>query len=287
MADVGLTLTFDELTVLCGTLDLQLPVGVIEDEYEYPPEVVARLRAAATAALHTRGITDGVEATAVNSAVRTLLEIASEPALIASVERDTGDDVRVAFLLCDADLGVQVEALVPAAYQLTPFVTRDLMSRIVRISDLRPADVPDVPPLSIARDDLELCGEAASSSPGRAGDGLRSVGVPEPAASAFGAALAERRASIGVTILHRPTDELIEGGTLSWIDAGLLGNWLSDATEATSDDDQLVIRAVNAPEIVEQLLSFLPGAFSDDGGDEEDGADHGSAAGSGSASEIA
>ena len=73
--------------------------------------------------------------------------------------------------------------------------------------------------------------------------------------------------------IHRPDDDLVEGGTLSWIDCGLLGNWIAEGDEDITEMESggptglLTLRSVEASEIQETLLSYLPLAFTSDEGD--------------------
>lgn len=161
MQDVSVDLTLDEVSVLCATLGLELPVGVAADEFEMPEEITARLEAAARSSLAARGILDATQGAAVNEAVATLLDLAAKPGLIVAVEAQRDGVIDLRFLLCDVDLGVEVSAFAPSAYRLTPFVTRDVMHRVIRATDLRPADVPRVVPVAVTRVGLERTIEAA------------------------------------------------------------------------------------------------------------------------------
>jgi hypothetical protein len=268
VAEISIDLTFDEVELCCSVLGIELPVGIVPDGIEYPEAIGERLRASARASLVARRIlaTDA-DGPTVNDAVGALLELSSSPALIASVEVELASETEQHFLLCDPDLGVDVVSITPAAFRFTPFVTRDLVPRVIRISDLRPAETVPVPPVTLTPDELEIAARAAELRSDEASAYLIGLGVDEKSGLALSRALAERRASISVTVLHQPEEDLIEGGTLSWIDAGLCGNWLYEpAAEGAPDDiEKVTLRSLDAKELAAQLVEFLPAAFGDEG----------------------
>lgn len=259
MSEAFVDLTYDEIQVLCEILGLPAPLGVLEDEIEYPEQIVNRLRATARASLEARRIvTPRADGADVNDAVATILDLAATPSIITSIELQRSVEVELRFLLCDEQLGVEVAAIAPSAYRFTPFVTRDLTARVTRITDLRPADVADIAPVTLSPSDLERAVEVADVDLVGACDLLQTLGVPEASAQVLAEALAERKASITVTTLHKPSDELLEGGTVSWIDTGLRGNWLSETPDDAIDDESLQLRPVAAKAIIDELISYLP-----------------------------
>lgn len=266
--DVSIDLTYDEIVVLTRVMSVDMPVGVAIDDIEYPEAIRSRLDGNATLSLEARRIlTPSASGPEVNPAVAELLDLASAPGLIISieVEEPSGTDFRV--LVCDEDLGVEVAPITPSAYRLTPFVTRDLVRRVVRFTDLRPANVPVVRDVTIKSSELTRAASIADVDQDGAADYLKTLGVDD--ADALASALGERRRVVSVTALHQPTGAMIEGGSISWIDAGLRGNWLSEPADGsthldTDDEDGLVlVRPVTAETIMTELVSYLPAAFSE------------------------
>ena len=70
-------------------------------------------------------------------------------------------------------------------------------------------------------------------------------------------ALASYEASAYVRALHQEGPSLA-GGELSWVDAGERGLWLIEP--ATGDPEHVVVQAVGSADVVDELLSYLPGA---------------------------
>ena len=270
MPEVCIEFTFDELGVLCAALKCPLPVGVAGDDFELPDSLAARFRDRAASTLHSRRVIEGGE---VNDAVASVLRLGAEPMLIVTVELEEGPVLDTIFLACDSDLAVEIREFAPQVFRLTPFVTRDVVGRIGRLSDLRPASVANVGSISIDAAALARAAEAAVSNPFAAQDVLTAEGVESIASEILAAALAERRRTVAVTAIHRPDDDLVEGGTLSWIDCGLLGNWIAEGDEDITEMESggptglLTLRSVEASEIQETLLSYLPLAFTSDEGD--------------------
>lgn len=264
MDEVSVEFTRDELEVLTGLLGLELPVGVGEEDFKLPTELIERLHASARRALEARRVViDGT----VNDAVASVLELAASPLLVMSVEIEAGPEVDATFLLCDTDLGVEVAEFAQKCYRLTPFVTRDLVTRVVRLTDLRPAAIADVGGFAILTADLEAAALLAGQDPYAARDLLVSAGVGAERAGVFAEAIGALRRTVAVTAMHRPDEDRIEGGALSWLDCGLRGNWWSEPSDdgAQADDLALQIAPISAEAILAELTSYLPLAFSDEG----------------------
>jgi EspG family len=259
MAETSIEFTYDELAIVTRQLGCDMPVGVAADDIELPPSVVERLEASARAALGARRILTGTDADSVNSAVKSLLDLAASPKLVVSIEIDESDVVETTFLLCDEDLGVEVAPVAGSVYRFTPYITRDLVRRVLKVSDLRPATPVLTECLRLTVEQIEHAALIADNDVFAGSDYLSSVGVPKASAGLFADALAQRRRSVSVTALHRPEDSRVEGGTMSWIDCGIAGNWLSEAVEG--DPDQLDVRSVSIDELVAMLVSYLPDAF--------------------------
>lgn len=261
MAEISIDLTYDEVRVLTSALGLPLPVGVTEDDIEFPEAIAVRLAERARASLIARKILSvGGE---VNHAVKAILDLIATPGLMLAVEVDTIDVIQTDYLLCDPDLGVHVDAIAPSVFRFTPFVTRDVIRRVIELTDLRPAEVPVMDPVRLSVEQVTRAADLADTDLAAATSYLAEQGVVN-GASTLAAALGSRRRSVNITSLHRPGASVIEGGVVSWIDCGLNGNWLTngapeDAAESAGDD--MVLQPVAAPAIVDELISYLPEAF--------------------------
>jgi hypothetical protein len=252
-----------------GLLGLELPVGIDDEEFPLPAELIDRLHASARRALEARRIVvDGT----VNEAVASVLELAASPLLVMSVQVEEGVEVDATFLLCDTDLGVEVAEFAQKCYRLTPFVTRDLVTRVIRLTDLRPSTPAGVEGFSLSSADLATAAQLAGQDPLATADLLVSAGVDAPRAAVFAEALATLKRTVAVTAMHRPDEERIEGGALSWLDCGLRGTWWSEPSEdggdAIESDDEgdvtMRIAPITAEAILRELVSYLPLAFSDE-----------------------
>jgi hypothetical protein len=106
-------------------------------------------------------------------------------------------------------------------------------------------------PFTTDRAAIERISAALSS-----GD-LSGLGADLPAdASGFVDALGSLVGSSYVRVLHRSGSKIV-GGELSWVDAGNAGLWLIEPV--AGDPDQLTVRQVASRDLVDELLSYLPG----------------------------
>lgn len=264
--DVSIELTLDEITVLAGLLDLPMPIGVAADEIDYPDVVRERLAEAATRSLEARGIITPIQPGGheVNEAVATIIRLTTEPALSIAIEVESDTAATFRSLLCSEELGVDVLPRHGSVYELTPFVTRDTVRRVIHAADLRPAAVPVAETIEIGTEMLEqLAMRATLDTDGTAAE-LRSIGASEAMAHSLATALASRRALVTVTAIYQPEHDVFEGGTLTWMDAGLYGNWLTELPDDESADglegppERVRVRAVTAEELLGTFASYLP-----------------------------
>jgi hypothetical protein len=103
-------------------------------------------------------------------------------------------------------------------------------------------------------------GRAALDSVFRAladGDVSASRSELPPEAAEFFEALASFEASAYVRALHHAGPTLV-GGELSWVDAGERGLWLIEPV--VGDPEHASVRAVGSADLIDELLSYLPGA---------------------------
>lgn len=284
--EIHVDLTVDELVVLCAMVQCELPIGVVEADIhldaDLPQTVRDRLARAAHSTLVARRILiSGPSRTEVVDAVTGLIELAAAPALIVSIEIDRDGFQETLFLLAEPDLAVEVSLIGLSTYRFTPFLPRELMRRIARLSGLRPAEIAAPAPALVSRADLNDAQSLALQDAARAAEHLAALGVPPDTAGALAVALADQEALVTVTILHRPNEHQAQGGTLCWIQSGLSGNWLNEEivgqlppgpTNCSPEGDQhalqqhalqqqISLRSVATSTILAELSSFLPEVF--------------------------
>jgi hypothetical protein len=253
--------TTEEVLTACDVAGLPRPVGLVDAMSDVPEEVQAYLRTSARESLTVRGVLAGSdgEQPVIAEAVATLLEVAGAPGLLCIVAVEQEGIVETRFFAASPDLGVEHLALATTLHRFVIFPTRDLLARVLRFVDLRPADAPDALSFVVPVSVLERVGEAAEAyEDERAGQLLAEAGASPTDAVTFIEALRAKRSTINVTILHKPTEQTVEGGALTWLDAGMNGLWIS---EPADDDATVEIKPVDAKTISGELLSYLPGAF--------------------------
>ncbi len=261
MSETSIDFTYDELRIVTRVMNIAMPIGVVADDMELPPSIVERLEANACAALTARHILTAENV--IHHAVRSVIDLAATPMLMLSVEVDDHGVVDTTFLLCDEDLGVQVALLAPSVYRFTPYMTRELVRRVYRITDLRPALAPTDVVVQITAAQVEHSAALAEVDEHECTDYLMSAGAPPSAAASLAAALSQRRRSVTITAVHRPNPGRLYGGSLSWIDCGIAGNWRSELAEIqpSADPPTLELRPATLDELTAVLVSYLPAAF--------------------------
>jgi EspG family len=267
--DVFIEMTTEEIVVLCEAGGLGLPISLGDEPLGHLPESrVFLAKANATRSLVARRALEVDEAGENRpiEAIRTILEVSSTPGIVGLVTLETveDEDLDVRTLAVMPELGVELRKVGTNLHRLTPFAPEDLVARIIRLLDLRPAG--PVTPLSFTAsfDALETCGEAVEEG-GAEGiaagiAALTANGVPAETAQVFVDALTIRRGSAQIAVFHKPTDTTMEGGTLSFIDGGMAGYWQTDAGEEGSGRIATV-STVDASSLARQMLEFLPDAF--------------------------
>jgi hypothetical protein len=114
---------------------------------------------------------------------------------------------------------------------------------------------------------LERCGEIVEEAGNDSLDAAVAVlvadGISADAAEVFVEALSVRRGSTQIALFHKPNDTVMEGGSLSFIDAGLAGYWQTDALETSDPTKTAKITSVDAQSLAKQVIDFLPEAFGD------------------------
>lgn len=264
-SSVSIDFSTEELVLLSELTSMPMPAGVGVESLELlPTEYRAYARSSAQAALTARRVIEsGVDGPEVPEPIQQLLEVLGRPGMLGVANVQTGEIVETRFYCADPDLGVEHEEIGPSVHRLSPFPTREFLSRILTFVDLRPADVNDAPPFDATLAQLETVDQLVSSFEVDAAIQLLvDSGATQPAAAGFVAAIQTRRASVTITLLYKSTDTHTEGGVISWIDGGLNGYWLTDQADedAVGADAPITVSPASAEALVSQLASYLPTA---------------------------
>jgi hypothetical protein len=265
----------EELLLIDDLTGLGLPVG-LGDPPEMPTEVRSFLLERARKTLTDRGVLDGDQ---VHESVRALVGVSSEPGIVCSCAVERERLVDTTFLMAIPELAVEHSSPANSVHRLTPFLPRDLLVRLFRVCDLRPARASDAPGFEAQALVVEEASSLAlNGSLEEASRILSSAGVSEDAAAPFIDSMRSRHATVLVTVLHKPSADVVEGGQLTWIDCGISGLWKVEAEgEAPdgADAGSAVVRIepITAEDLAAELLTFLPGAFEGPPADASSGED--------------
>lgn len=271
-SDIFIELTTEEIVVLCEAGGLGLPISLADEPLGHLTESRAALAKSnaqrslvARRAMQTEedGVTRPIEA------IRTILEVASAPGIIGlvTVELIDEEDIDVRTLAVLPELGVEARKVGTNLHRFTPFAPEDLVARIIRLLDLRPSGIPTNVTFEATFGALERCGEIVEEAGNDSLDAAVAVlvadGIAADSAEIFVEALSVRRGSTQIALFHKPSDTLMEGGSLSFIDAGLAGYWQTDALEPGDANKTAKITSVDAQSLAKQVIDFLPEAFGD------------------------
>jgi hypothetical protein len=271
-SDIFIELTTEEIVVLCEAGGLGLPISLADEPLGNLTESRAALaKANAHRSLVARRAMAAEEDGVIRpiEAIRTILEVASSPGIIGlvTVELIDEEDIDVRTLAVLPELGVEARKVGTNLHRFTPFAPEDLVARIIRLLDLRPSGIPANVTFNATFGALEQCGEiveaAGNDSLDAAVAALVGDGVATDAAEIFVEALSVRRGSTQIALFHKPNDTVMEGGSLSFIDAGLAGYWQTDALEPGDANKTAKITSVDAQSLAKQVIDFLPEAFGD------------------------
>jgi hypothetical protein len=240
----------DELAVVAQLLGAPAFPGV--DRLGEPGEREASLRTARRCLL-ARGVLqlDGEGILSITAPHALLFSVALAPAASILAVRRRGDAESRAWYIHPK---VAVEHTVPvgAVHGLEEVAAADVVPRVVEFLEL-----------GGARETGEPAGFPASRLAVDRAAGLLATGDTGGArselptdADAFAAAVDSFTGLAYVRALHRSGTKIV-GGELSWIDTGDAGLWLVEPVPA--DPDRVAVRRTGSQELVDELLSYLPG----------------------------
>lgn len=264
--EVGVEFTLHELGVLAQILELPTAAGIEDNPVgDLPDEVRSYVVDSVVASLEARQVVSrNGDTLVVADAIRAIVGAASVPGVVAVVSRQVDTVIDTTFLSVTPELGVEVSPVAHTVYRLTPFAPSDLLTRILRLSDLHPTStVPAAVELEIAHDALDSCAQRMLE--GDDAGAMDALGGPGTGSDVFLEALRAKRASAQVTILHKPGEGRVEGGAIAWMDAGFRGVWTVEALEEDHEPTgKIRIANVDSIDIAKELFSFLPKAFTEE-----------------------
>jgi hypothetical protein len=268
--DVFIELTTEELVVLCEAGGIGLPVSFGDEPLGHLTESrTSMAKVNAQRSLIARRAMEADENGTLKpiEAIATILEVSATPGIVGLVTREEvdGEDLDVRTYAVMPELGVELRKVGTNLHRLTPFAPEDFVARIVRLLDLRPSGNALPHSFTASFGALEACGELVENE-GTEGvlAGVQTLvtdGVPSETAQAFVDALTVRRGSAQIAVFHKPTDTTMEGGTLSFIDAGMAGYWQTESVEASLAPKTARVVSVDAQSLAKQVVDFLPDAF--------------------------
>lgn len=278
---VTIDFTVEGLVVLCELADLpglpglgSDPLGGLSAETRDLVLDSARRSLVARRMIRAEG-----ETFVLDAAVHAFLEVVSTPGIVVRAVHEAGDRIETRFISAVPDIAVEHSVVLGSIQRFTPFPTDALLARALQFLQLVERPEIQAEPFDISIADLTRVAEHLNAGDRvSAKEMLVGGGALDSAAGKFLDALQARRSSSSVTILHRPDENHLEGGELTWIDAGNDGLWLtplpgvSDSSEVEEregtrsaplpggDGDSIRVEPTSAASIASELLSYLPGA---------------------------
>jgi hypothetical protein len=206
------------------------------------------------------------------NAVSELIAAVTAPGILGKAEREADENRETRYFSATAEVTVERRMLTEGVHRLTVFSSSELLVRMLEFCRLSERTLPEAKPFDLSAGDLERCQVHARAGASEDALGvLRAAAVNDSSAQAFVRALAGCLASSRVAIVHRPSKTVVEGGELSWIDAGDQGLWLMPTIDArleaaTPDTDALTqhvtIEPTTAPALAAECYSYLPASAS-------------------------
>lgn len=276
MPEVTFDLSIEEIVVLVGGAGTEIPPPLGPNPLGFEP---AETRAArldtARRGLEARQLLDRSTG-AVVAPVAALFELFAGPDVVVRIQREADGRVHESSVCGAPDVAGEMFELVGGLWRFVVFQAAQLPARVAgraglierphngdALIRLRPGSVPRI--ARLLADDHE----------GAVSYLVDSEEVEVSTAQRLATALEARLASAIVTILWRPSETVLEGGELSWLDCGDQGLWLmpvpapppprpegasDDAVVSAFGDVRMEMQAVSAEWILAELISYLPAA---------------------------
>jgi hypothetical protein len=215
----ALALSTAEFVALAGALGERVPEHLAARVAELPIQERRRAATAAAESLMARGIAiaqgNGARVRVPVAAAR-LIEITCRPSLVTEIRRVApGQPELFARIASVADASVaSIEHDGRTRY--VPFATHDLMGFVGLIAGLADPPATDSPLAPVSVSLAALRAAAGAAAPDAITARLRDAGLPEPAATELGTALASRCWG-SVSVLYREGMGRRKGGELAWV----------------------------------------------------------------------
>jgi hypothetical protein len=268
--DIAVDFSFEELLALSRTLVLPPLAGLGADPLKgLDEQALEPLLDAARRSLVARKVitVDDAGTESVIDGVGRIMSIATAPAVFARVQLEQRGLVESRAFAAVPGVTIEHRPLVGGVHRLVAFDTDELLLRIIGATNLEARPSISAPPFETSvRTLLEF---EASILEQRVDDAVHLLGrdgVPEEPARAFALALGHKVRAARVVIVHRPTETVIAGGELTWLDCGDEGLWLVPTPDLPPDADaesdafdlRIEVEPTTRERIVGELISYLP-----------------------------
>lgn len=264
--------SIEELVALAEILELRGLPGLGAEPLAFlEPEVQEPVLASARRALVARRFlvpTEGGGFEVARPVAHMVARVARSGIQVRAVYEVPGH-AETRWFAAEPDLGVEHGAAIGTVQRLTPFRTEQLLARVLEFCGIATRPENPAPSFSASAASIRSAVEVLAIGDADGAHTVLTTGGADPAgATAFVHALQHRVASASASILHRPAENIIAGGELTWLDCGDDGLWLTPALGDPGDDDGsdspetaglLTIAPTTAKHIAEELLSYLPG----------------------------
>lgn len=174
-----------------------------------------------------------------------LFRVALAPAAVVNAEHRRRDAIETRSYYALPAVAVEHAVAIGRVHRLEQFESQELMSRIRDFLALAERPSGDESEFELALAELNQA----------LGDG-ENPELPSEAET-FGKALESLVSTSYVRCLHQEGKALV-GGELRWIDTGDSGLWLVEPSD--DDPERVSVRRTQATELLDELLSYLPGA---------------------------
>jgi hypothetical protein len=248
-------MTGDEILYLCQAIGIAPPVGLAHAWSAASEEARSARRRAAERRLLARGAVTRVDESTcrVEPMVGIIISAFARPTALAVVHIECRGRVETTRSFSITKEGVIEQCEVaPGLHRLTfapPEKVGDTIFGFLGITDTD--EIPVAPAFALKSRDL------AGGTGGAAGPVTTPAGEE---AAGFLAALENSPRFFHLSVLHRPTRVKLEGGKLSFVDAGTRGRWLIEVADEGTDPDgpMLEIRRVSSEDLRAEITSYLP-----------------------------
>ncbi len=264
MAETSIDLSAEELCVLADEVGLRPPATVSESG----PSVIARRALVARRMLvaddwgraEPIGVA-GAEATQVHEAVQHLAHLVCAPALSIEISQTSGPLTQTCHIFAAPEAAVEHAQISEGIYRHTAFLPADIIARIAMRTQLTERPDAGAQGMSMPMGLLRRLVTLVESGDIETARQLVSGGENDELAHSFVDALAARQAWVAVTVTRHGEGSAVEGGRVSWMDAGERGLWRIPSPQSVHDANSDAVAEVSPAarqDIWDALAALFP-----------------------------